>query len=193
MSLWLAASGPIPEGIQVERAGNLLESSATVSTTAHRYLLTHRWGPATDPLAVFILLNPSTATATVDDPTVRRCRGFARREQCGALMILNLFALRATDPQALTRHPDPVGEHNDRFLTACTAAADGPVIAGWGTHGHLHHRATTVAVQLRQAGVALLCLGRTTSGQPRHPLYLPRTAPLQPWTATERTEQPPRR
>jgi hypothetical protein len=176
----------LPARLRVQRAGNLLENSATVYTATHRYLLTHRWTPASDPapLAVFILLNPSTATATVDDPTVRRCRGFARREQCGGLVIVNLFALRATNPRALAGHPDPIGEHNDRFLTAYTRAADGPVIAGWGAHGHLHHRATTVTGRLRQAGVSLLCLGLTKTGQPRHPLYLPRTAPLHPWPDT---------
>lgn len=172
--------------LHVQRAGDLVERSATVYTTTHRYLLTHRWTHPADraPLAVFILLNPSTATAAVDDPTVRRCRGFARREQCGGLAILNLFAARATDPRALTAHPDPVGEYNDWFLSACTRTAPGPVIAGWGMHGHLHHRARTVAARLRQAGVPLLCLGLTKTGQPRHPLYLPRTAALLPWPAT---------
>lgn len=174
------SSTPLPAGaaLSVERTGNLWESNESVYQDSYRYVLTRHWltGHATDR-AVFILLNPSTATAVADDPTVRRCIRFARREGCGGLVILNLFALRSTNPHALSTHPDPVGPHNDWFLATYTRTT-GPVIAGWGTHGTLHHRAETVTHQLHAAGVPLKCLGTTTAGQPRHPLYLPNTAPL---------------
>jgi hypothetical protein len=175
--------------LSVQRAGNLVENSATVYTPTHRYLLTHRWTPPQDPtpVAVFILLNPSTATATTDDPTVRRCVRFARREACGGLVILNLFALRSTNPRLLATHPDPVGAHNDLFLRLYTTGHDGPVIAGWGAHGRLHSRADTVTARLRAAGVELLCLGTTITGQPRHPLYLRADTPLRPYTPAEET------
>jgi hypothetical protein len=112
---------------------------------------------------------------------------FARRERCGGLVILNLFALRSTDPRALTQDPDPVGVHNDLFLRLYTTGCVGPVVAGWGVHGHLHDRAATVTAALRAAGVALLCLGTTTAGQPRHPLYLRADTPMRPYVTTEET------
>jgi hypothetical protein len=180
---------PTTDDLCVDQAGNLLDSAATVYTTGYRYLLTHRWTPPTDPApnAVFILLNPSTATATTDDPTVRRCVRFARRERCGGLVILNLFAVRATDPRALARHPDPVGAHNDLFLRLYTSGHTGPVIAGWGVHGDLGGRAATVTARLRAARVELVCLGTTTAGHPRHPLYLRADTPIRPYTSSEDT------
>jgi hypothetical protein len=77
------------------------------------------------------MLNPSTADATEDDPTIRRCVGFARRERCGVLEVVNLFAFRATNPQALRSAPDPVGPANDRFIEKAVERADLIVVA-WG-------------------------------------------------------------
>jgi hypothetical protein len=142
----------------------------------HRYLLTRRWGSA--PAAVFVMLNPSTADAAVLDPTVRRCVSLARREGCGGVVVLNLFALRSTNPRALAGHPNPVGPHNDAFLRDHTRGAH-LVVAAWGTHGQLGGRAEAVTRQLGADGVRLLCLGTTTAGYPRHPLYIRNDAPLQ--------------
>ena len=161
-----------------ERCENLIEARLALSDSAnvYRYLLEWRWGTAA-PM-VFVMLNPSTADALRNDPTLRRCAGFARREQCGGLVVVNLFALRATDPAALTKHPDPVGPDNDQIL--CAAAGCGaPVIAAWGVHGELHGRERAVTRLLAPA--ALHCLGRTAHGHPRHPLYLPANAPLSPY------------
>ena len=92
-----------------------------VSARVYRYLLTRRWG--TVPAMVWIMLNPSTADAFAEDPTIRRCLIFAHREGCGGLTVVNLFALRSTDPKALTRHPDPVGPANDTFIRGHCAPA----------------------------------------------------------------------
>lgn len=77
------------------------EQSATISECGrYRYRLTRRF--ADGPCATFVMLNPSTADETIDDPTIRRCRNFAIREGCGGLVVVNLFAYRATDPRLRT-------------------------------------------------------------------------------------------
>ncbi|HEV2343460.1 MAG TPA: DUF1643 domain-containing protein [Actinocrinis sp.] len=174
-------SAPRPEAVWgashliSERRENLVEARLAVFDPArtHRYLLEHRWGAAA-PM-VFVMLNPSTADATREDPTMRRCLRFARREGCGGLIVVNLFAPRTTDPSILATHPDPVGPDNDQIL--CAAVGRGtPVVAAWGAHGALHARDQAVLRLLYPA--RLSCLGRTAHGQPRHPLYLPANAPL---------------
>jgi hypothetical protein len=98
----------------------------------YRYRLGRRW--AEGPVDVWIMLNPSTADATVDDRTIRRCMEFSRRWGAGALVVGNLFALRATDPAELVRHPDPIGPDNDEHLTRSppgrTSSAAGSSPAG---------------------------------------------------------------
>lgn len=150
--------------------------SATFSgDRAYRYALTRRWDGR--PAAVFVMLNPSTADAFRTDPTVTRCQGFARREDCGGLIIVNLFALRATDPRDLRGHPDPVGAGNDQYISGHCASGR-LVIAAWGAHGRLHGRDQAVLSMLAGARIAVRCLGVTAGGMPRHPLYLPRGAQL---------------
>ena len=143
----------------------------------YRYLLGRRW--SSGPRATFIMLNPSTADAAQDDPTIRRCIGFARGWGLGAMQVVNLYALRATDPAALWRAQDPVGPYNDAILAACALAhQDAPLVAAWGANAR-HDR---VAAVLRLPGMdRLTTLGVTKAGHPRHPLYLPATAVLRPW------------
>mgnify|MGYP002133234169 CR=1 FL=1 len=146
-------------------------SDATFSPCkVYRYSLTRGFddGPACN----FLMLNPSTATATEDDPTIRRCIGFAKGWGYGVLYVTNLFALRATDPRELYKHAEPVGPDNDRcILTAATGSQ--LVVAAWGVHGAHRDRGADVARLIRKAGVKLHCLGTTKDGHPRHPLYLP--------------------
>jgi hypothetical protein len=166
-----------------EKAHDFLGVSTAVFNTirTHRYLLTRRWGPGRT--AVFIMLNPSKADALVSDPTVTRCLGFARRESCDALAVVNLFGLRATNPRELFRHPDPVGERNDEFIVRHCAewqAADREpplIVAAWGAHPMAAARAEVVLGML--AGrVSICCLGVTKDAHPRHPLYVPASAEL---------------
>ncbi|MFE0207053.1 DUF1643 domain-containing protein [Streptomyces sp. NPDC058985] len=149
------------------------------SRREYRYLLTRIWDPSVPPV-VYVMLNPSTADALTDDPTIRRCRGFARREGAGGLVVVNLFALRSTDPRALTRHPDPVGPHNNAFIRQAVSGAH-RVIAAWGAAGVQDGRGEAVTGLLRARGAAVYCLGWTATGQPRHPLYLPSAAVLEPY------------
>jgi hypothetical protein len=124
------------------------------------------------------MLNPSTASAVTDDPTVKRCTAFARREGAGGIIVVNLFAYRATRPADLARCPDPVGELNDKFILQAATVPGRTLIAAWGVHGTLHGRAAQVTRMLTAAGVPTWCLGTTKSGGPVHPLYQPAAAEL---------------
>lgn len=163
--------------LDTERHSSLLagvEATATFSPgRTYRYALTRRWAP-TRPLAVFIMLNPSTADAFNDDPTIRRCISFAKSWTAGGLLVLNLFGLRATDPTVLRRHHDPVGPDNDPVIVERLSADEpvGPVICAWGAHPGVAERADRVLTLLRNRCIRPLCLGTTKAGHPRHPLYM---------------------
>jgi hypothetical protein len=143
----------------------------------YRYRLSRRWAGGGRAIA-FVMLNPSTADAERDDPTIRRCSGFARAWGFSAMTVVNLFALRATDPARLRRARDPVGRDNDEHIAAAAAACDALVLA-WGAHGALGGRDRDVLALLR--GCRPACLGVTRSGQPRHPLYLPSATRRRPF------------
>jgi hypothetical protein len=137
------------------------------------------------------MLNPSTADAYSNDPTLHRVMRFSYAWGCGGLTVVNLFAYRATDPTELRRAADPVGPENDAHLLAAMNESRDTVYA-WGAHGGLHGRDKAVRAVLddaygRRPAVAPLasalglsaldarpwCLGTTKAGHPRHPLYLP--------------------
>jgi hypothetical protein len=147
----------------------------------YRYALARHWGPGAGRL-VCVLLNPSTATESADDPTLRRCTARARALELDGVVVVNLFAWRARDPAALARVADPVGPATDAVLAACAARA-AIILCGWGTGGGRTARAQEVEGILRATGRPIRHLGLTASGAPRHPLYVPGAAPLQPWPA----------
>lgn len=142
----------------------------------YRYYLERRWDAA--PACCFVMLNPSTADELQDDPTVRRCLGFARAWSHGALAVVNLFALVSTDPRALQREPEPVGPENDRWILRAVTQSSRVVLA-WGAHGTLLGRGDQVREFLRDHP-DVYTLGTTASGQPRHPLYVRNAAQLVP-------------
>lgn len=155
--------------------------SAVISECGrYRYALLRRWGDA-PTFATFVLLNPSTADAEQDDPTIRRCIGFAKAWGLAALRVVNVYALRSTDPEALRRADDPVGPLNDRYLTRHAEAArdEGmPLVAAWGAHADPNRVRQVLALP---GMTALTALGTTKDGHPRHPLYLPAAAARHPW------------
>ena len=149
---------------------------------AYRYWL-HRMDDCEDPFAtsaVFLMLNPSTADASLDDPTIRRCRRFAKDWGDDGLVVGNLFALRSTDPAQLLTHPDPIGPHNDNWLRLM-AERHATVVCAWGAHPMAVERGAQVARMLIDNGVTLWCLGTTKSGAPRHPLYVRADQKLIKW------------
>lgn len=133
----------------------------------YRYFLSRQLS-ASKVRVAFVGLNPSTADATSDDPTIRRCRGFAKEWGAGQLWMVNLFAFRSTDPAGLLRTPDPIGAENDAWLEHAVSRAE-MVVAAWGNHGALFDRA---AIVLSRFPGRFSALGVTKSGMPRHPLYL---------------------
>ena len=140
----------------------------------YRYALHRKWGQGA--CALFIGLNPSTADEKRNDPTIRRCIGFARSWGYDGLVMANLFAFRATQPADMKLAADPVGPDND--ATLCQLAKDaGVVVAAWGAHGaHLDRGA-----QVRAMLPGLHHLRLTKDGHPGHPLYLPASLTPQLW------------
>lgn len=126
---------------------------------------------------LFVMLNPSTPDDVEDDPTIRRCLRFARREGFARLAVANLYALRATDPGQLAVHPDPVGPENDFWIRDLASAAE-TIVCAWGAKWAHAERVDHVRELLTATGRPLCCLGLTSAGCPRHPLYLPSTQPL---------------
>lgn len=147
----------------------------------YRYLLGRRWSEEL-PLATFIMLNPSTADALQDDATIRKCCGFARRWQLGGIRVVNLFAVRATNPRKIRVVPDPVGEENGVAL-ASAFQERGLVVCAWGAFAHplVDKQVASVLALAAAAGVGLLCLRVTSKGCPEHPLYVPWETELKPW------------
>lgn len=117
----------------------------------------------------FLMLNPSTANEHVLDPTVRRCLDYATRWDFNELVVINLFAVRATQVADMKRHADPVGVMNDEIIAEVVRASD-LVVCAWGNHGTHRDRAAFVLAHLIDREVC--CLSVTKSGQPGHPLYL---------------------
>lgn len=147
----------------------------------YRYTLWRCWAPldklvGSRDFMTWILLNPSTADAEKDDPTIRRCIGYAREWGFEGMYVYNLFALRATDPQEMMAADNPIGEDvgvtnlNDVFLRAI--GEHGVVVAGWGVNGGHMNRGEQVLDMLR---VTPQCLTQTKDGHPGHPLYLKKT------------------
>lgn len=167
----------------------------------YRYELTRdlpgRWagGNAPPPVMCFVMLNPSTADGTQDDPTIRRCKSFAEREGCRTLEVVNLYAYRATKPKdlwdAAAAGIDAVGPENatwvDRAIRLRSLGAN-CLVAAWGANvepSAVEWFAALVAAFARTRTAydppRVWCLGRTKGGQPRHPLMLRADTPLEPW------------
>lgn len=135
---------------------------------AYRYSLGRSWG-LPERRVCFCLLNPSTADENVLDPTLTRCLGYAKRWGFTRMDVVNIFALRSTDPKGLRGVDDPTGPENDDAILTLAGASD-LLVVGWGTHGALLGRHAEVCTLL--VGHAPHCLGVTKHGYPKHPLYL---------------------
>lgn len=140
----------------------------------YRYALWRTWEQCNGHI-LFIGLNPSTADETEDDPTIRRCIGFAKDLGYGGIYMLNIFAYRATSPKVLMKAENPVGEKNNHFLQMYFDPI-GFNIACWGMWGKYLNRGREVIEMLGEEG--LHCFGLTRYGQPRHPLYLSKKTEL---------------
>jgi hypothetical protein len=160
-----------------------MQSDAYISSDGqYRYWLSRRWGGGS--LLPFIMLNPSTADASENDPTIRRCIKFAEREHYSGILVVNLWAYRATNPNELKSVRDPVGPENEywvkRVLEGPRLGVKTPVVCAWGARGMLRREFENKYARGTEA--QLLCLGMTGYGYPKHPLYLAGDTPLEPFT-----------
>jgi hypothetical protein len=171
-AFWLLARVLWAQAAQHPKACGM---TATLSTDrGYRYSLWRQWSGGGSVLNI-IGLNPSTADETTDDPTVRRCIGFAKRLGFDALELTNLFAWRATSPGQLSFVRDPIGWENDEAIINAAEYAQ-MVVCAWGVHGGLYGRDQVVRDLLSNCDT--WCFGITKDGHPRHPLYLRADSPL---------------
>jgi len=160
-----------------------------------RYQLTRHFdGPDDGTTMAFVMLNPSTADEHVDDPTIRRCVGFAKREGFCGIRVANLFPFRSTDPKGLLDCGVSGLCSTEEEMSAWRGVTYGPrtctTVVAWGSprSGSLRtlieNKARLFTAWAHTFDIALHCLGTTKDGHPRHPLMLPRGAELRPWDAT---------
>src|SRR4051794_17157234 len=148
----------------------LTSSGATFSRCRRwRYLLWRKWSHR--PIANFLMLNPSTADELKLDPSCTRARVYAERWGFGGLIVTNLFAWRATDPDKMKSAAEPVGRGNDAAILEAAREAK-LVVCAWGNHGAHLGRSARIASLLCDAGVGLQVLKMNAGGEPAHPLYL---------------------
>jgi hypothetical protein len=167
-------------------ARNYISQGATLSPEGwYRYNLWRWWGKGTG-LVCWVMLNPSTADSFVDDPTIRRCIGFSRAWGYGGLVVVNLFALRSTDPKALLKHADPIGLRNHEAIIDAIKGAD-LVVAAWGSFKVKRSR-PSIDSYCYMLEKPLRCLGTTKDGSPRHPLYVAASTELVPFGLYHRDE-----
>ena len=148
----------------------------------YRYTLTRQWDDG--KCIAWLMFNPSSATAESDDPTIRKCIGFSRRWGYGRLVIVNLYAVRSSDPSRVKRLTDPVGPLNNYWITKAVSEAR-EVVCAWGCAQHL----STINSRIHEAinlivpdDCPLICLGYRKDGHPRHPLMVSYDTPRQPFT-----------
>ena len=160
--------------------GDAASTAVYSDCKAYRYTLTRTWDPA-GSRALFVMLNPSTATEVQNDPTVERCERRARALGFGAFRVTNIFAFRATDPRVMRAAGDPVGPANDAAIAESAPWAD-QIICAWGTHGAHLGRGPEVEALLRATGRPLWHLGLSKAGHPKHPLYIAYSQQPERWT-----------
>jgi hypothetical protein len=163
---------------RTHQKGDAASTAVYSDDERYRYLLTRIWAPG--PKALFIMLNPSTATEFQNDPTVERCERRARALGFGAFRVTNIFAFRATDPRVMRAKADPIGPDNDTAILASLDWAD-QVICAWGSHGAHLSRGPAITAKLRATGKPLFHLGLTQAGAPKHPLYIGYTVQPMLW------------
>ena len=157
-----------------------MEREAVLSDCGrYRYLLRRVWDCGR-PRALFVMLNPSTADAEVDDATIRSCVRLSKGLDYGSFEVINLFSWRATDPKDLEAAPGiaRIGPEQGRISSAAVERCDMPICA-WGAHHLASGRGRQMAEFIRSRRPAVFCFGKTKDGSPRHPLYVKSGTPLE--------------
>lgn len=146
----------------------------------YRYQLTRIWD-TTKGSACFVMLNPSVADANIDDPTIRRCVGFATKWGCGGIIVVNLSPFRATDPKELRGREDIAAEAANRVYISDAMRDSIRVIAAWGAFDEKNQMLYRATQFVKGLGLKVWCFGKTKYGQPRHPLYVRGDKELEEW------------
>lgn len=159
-----------------------MKKSAIISKCGnYRYELTRYWDNYDgENSVIWIMLNPSTADALTDDPTIRKCIGFSKRLGYSGMTVINLFAYRVTKPKFLANVSDPFGPINLEIQEMAFRSWR-PIIMAWGRNGSLHSAGNAM---LSRIGDTSYCFGLTKNGQPLHPLMLPYSTPLMRYSQT---------
>lgn len=153
-----------------------MKANAVISSCQkYRFLLTRDWW-ASGPRMTWLMLNPSTADALVDDPTVKRCVSYAKAWGCSGLDVVNLVPWRATDPKELFTVPWGKLDHPDNWgYFDRSVRANALVVCGWGStpekHLALANKANVLLRYLNRLGTVPHCLKTSRNGSPVHPLY----------------------
>lgn len=172
-----------PEDWILTSDSEMIKSAWISECGNYRYNLTRSWDEMR-PSVTWIMLNPSTADHEIDDPTIRKCIGFSKQWGYGSLVVVNLLAWRATDPRELSKPEDPIGPKN-RFAITQAVRNGHHVIVGWGGKlplklKHVRHMRDFVELYSEKHGHTC-CLGKTKTGEPRHPLMLAYATRRQSW------------
>jgi len=150
----------------------------------YRYRLSREFGMG-DRTVAFVGVNPSIADEAINDATIRKMCGFAMRWGFDRIEVVNLFAWRSTDVRQLARVGDPIGLENDTHIVEVLADASRTVVC-WGNRCKLpaciRPRVVSVRRLVASFGSDICCLGRTKSGDPRHPVRLSYETQLEPWS-----------
>ncbi|MDD5301464.1 MAG: DUF1643 domain-containing protein [Elusimicrobia bacterium] len=143
----------------------------------YRYFLWRTWEHGKQHLGA-VMLNPSKAGASHNDPTIIRLIKRAQGLGYGGLAVVNLYAWISTDPRGLRDAQDPIGPDNERHLLRVAACP--VVLLAWGAHADPDRAAAVVALLRAQPRPPrLVHLGLTNEGQPKHPLRIRYTQPLE--------------
>jgi len=160
-------------------ASDVNTSAVLSNEREYRYQLVRSWD-SEKPTLAFIMLNPSTADEVEDDPTIRRCVGYAEDWGFGELIVGNLYAYRTSDPEELNKIENPVGPKNNKYLENICDKAD-KVLVAWGANEAVGDREAEVAKSLDSE---LYALDTTKHGHPNHPLYQPKDVEPEIWEPT---------
>ncbi len=165
-----------------------MQKDAIVSETGrYRYRLTRKWNDK-DKNICFVMLNPSTADASVDDPTIQSCMRIAAMHGYGSLTVVNLYALRSTDPDQLAKVKDATGGYPNKLHIEAAVRECDTLLYAWGSHKFAKRQAQRVIADI--AGLidredckcgAPVCLHINKDGMPKHPLYVAAETPFEPY------------
>lgn len=172
----------------IYRSNKLLDGTegyaAFSECMTYRYLLSRSWYPQGKKRLVFVLLNPSTATEETDDPTISRCVKRARDGGYNGVTIINLFAYRATSPEAMKKAAEPTGGYETIHIwqthLAGVQAGNSDIICGWGRHGSFKRRDEEILGWFAHYAIEPMALKVGKDGHPCHPLYLPYSLTAKP-------------